>query len=51
MLRLDAEVKELREFIDKRLANSEEKQNVMLSILLGIERQQSKERERGKEKE
>jgi hypothetical protein len=34
-----------------RLAKSEEKQNAILFILLGIERQQNKERERGKENE
>ena len=50
MLRLNAEVKEFRGPIDKRLAKSEEKQNVKLFILLGIERQ-NKERERGKENE
>jgi hypothetical protein len=35
--RLDAEVKELRKSINKRLAKSEEKQNVVLSILLRME--------------
>jgi hypothetical protein len=47
LLRLNAEVKELREPIEKCLAKSVEKQNVILFILLGIERQQNKERERG----
>ena len=52
-LRLDAEVKELRESIDKRfaesaerLAESAEKQNVVLSILLRIE---SQTKSKGKE--
>jgi hypothetical protein len=45
LLRLDEEVKELWESIDKRLAQSKEKQNIALSILLKLESQQSKERE------
>jgi hypothetical protein len=42
LLRLDIKVTELQESIDKRLAQSEEKQNIVLSILLKLESQQSK---------
>jgi hypothetical protein len=45
LLRLDIKVAELQESIDKRLAESEKKQNIVLSILLKLESQQSKERE------
>jgi hypothetical protein len=45
-LRLDTEVKELHESMDKQLAESAEKQNAVLSILLRIESQQTKSKER-----
>lgn len=44
LLRLNVEVKELQESIDKRLAQSKEKQNIALSILLKLENQQSNKR-------
>jgi hypothetical protein len=42
--RLDAEVKELRESVETKLAASDRKTNRVLSILLRMEQQQSKER-------
>jgi hypothetical protein len=43
-LRLDAEVKELRESVETRLAKSNQKTSLVLSILLKIEERQSKEK-------
>ena len=50
LLRLDTEIKQLHKTIEEKLAESDQKQSVILSILLKMEAQQ-KGREGEKEKE
>jgi hypothetical protein len=45
--RFNAELKELREFVEARLAAFDRKTNFMLNILLRMEQQQNEEREKG----
>jgi hypothetical protein len=48
LLRLDTEVKELRESVEARLAVSDQKTSLVLNILLRIEQQQNKQQGKGK---